>query len=516
MVSIVLKTVLSLILILIAAGIIGAVMKLWTPPKLSVANFTFRRRGENAAEAGKDFTQGLVIELKRLHFILFEEKDERGLIASTDQLGRGARVELPIPKEAGPALELEAYGLKLTSLIGAVQGWVDTPNEITGSVTQTDDGIDVFVEMRRPNDESAHWHVTSRTAGDGANELAARILLRLAAGKHPEFVGVSDDNFLVLLKALERYQVYRRLIRTAGAADEAKTSLSEAESLITPIVADARSPSVAYKLLAYIFREQGKKAQAAAALERYLSTIADRRFREDKPASAELAALQEAIKPKSTSTEPRPPIPMLRPGASIGVGNSAGTLGIFVADASGAISLLSTVSVLRGAVSDDVASPSFLDGRGPIVATVTYLDSSVAPEPLWGLARLKDGVKWTSQVANGPVIRAVLAVEDVSIGMSVSFVGRTSGLKRARVVDRSVSLKVNDGERTLDYANLWGIAPGSDDAETAVSAPGDSGAPVFTDDGRLLGLIFAGSIRRTLVAPVRPFLDAKRLVIATQ
>lgn len=43
------------------------------------------------------------------------------------------------------------------------------------------------------------------------------------------------------------------------------------------------------------------------------------------------------------------------------------------------------------------------------------------------------------------------------------------------------------------------------------SSPGDSGAPVVTEDGKLVGLLFAGANDQTFVMPIQPILAALKV-----
>lgn len=46
------------------------------------------------------------------------------------------------------------------------------------------------------------------------------------------------------------------------------------------------------------------------------------------------------------------------------------------------------------------------------------------------------------------------------------------------------------------------------------SSPGDSGAPVVTEDGKLVGLLFAGANDQTFVMPIQPILAALKVELA--
>jgi hypothetical protein len=43
---------------------------------------------------------------------------------------------------------------------------------------------------------------------------------------------------------------------------------------------------------------------------------------------------------------------------------------------------------------------------------------------------------------------------------------------------------------------------------TSISGAGDSGAPVVTEDGKLVGMVYAGSGTTSIVIPIGPILDA--------
>jgi S1-C subfamily serine protease len=99
-------------------------------------------------------------------------------------------------------------------------------------------------------------------------------------------------------------------------------------------------------------------------------------------------------------------------------------------------------------------------------------------------------------------IPGTAAVVRELVGTNIRAVGRTSGLQTGRIESVEVDgIKIHLGPgRVVIFSGLIETTP--------FSQPGDSGAPVLTEDGRLLGFVYAASPEVTLVMPILPVLDA--------
>lgn len=87
-------------------------------------------------------------------------------------------------------------------------------------------------------------------------------------------------------------------------------------------------------------------------------------------------------------------------------------------------------------------------------------------------------------------------------GMNVKKIGRTTGLTESQILDTKATMKVDYGP--------FGFAIFKDCviAKPAFAQGGDSGAPVFTDDGYLAGFVFAGSEYVTVIQTVESFIKS--------
>jgi len=511
LVSMGLKALVSAVLAAVAVAMVMAIVKIWSPSKLSVGQFIFRRDDAEVSEAGKAFTLSLVMRLKQIYRTLSDDDGGSMLLASTDQLGRGAPIELPIAKSDVEGVEVEAYGIKVSSLISMLQKSINTPNEITGTVTQTKESVDIFAEMKSPmlREESTYWQITEPTLDAASYALAVHVLLLLLEQKEQGFQGVSGPDFVTFTRALESYKRYRRALQSTTPGSDPKKFLATADELVGGLVQRATALPYAYKLAGYVLRERSKTSEARAAFEKYLDILKTRNLQDKKAAEA-----LEALQPKADATAATAVIPVvsgkltIKPGLSIGIGgnsHTAGTLGLVVQDGQGVKSLLTAASLLQGRIGDEIFQPSPVDGEGAPIATV----SSFEPHEALGIARLKAGVAWTSKVATLNEIKGVLAPSAITIGQDVSFVGRTSGLKRARVVGLAVSMRIyTGGDKPELFDDLIMLSPSS--------KAGDAGALVFTDDGLAIGIVFAGSDTNAIAAPLAGFMKKHELTIAPE
>lgn len=86
------------------------------------------------------------------------------------------------------------------------------------------------------------------------------------------------------------------------------------------------------------------------------------------------------------------------------------------------------------------------------------------------------------------------------LGMEVQKFGRTTGYTRGRILQVDVTARIDYDGR---MATFHGQAMAG-----AMSAPGDSGSAILDLNGRLVGLLFAGSETTTLINPIERVLQA--------
>lgn len=97
---------------------------------------------------------------------------------------------------------------------------------------------------------------------------------------------------------------------------------------------------------------------------------------------------------------------------------------------------------------------------------------------------------------------------DLSLGERLKISGRTSGIRSGVITGlyTTASIAVNVEGGVYLFSDLI--------LTSAMSSAGDSGAPVVTDDGRLVGMVFAGSNEATFVMPIRAILTALGVELA--
>ncbi|SFK32418.1 hypothetical protein [Geodermatophilus ruber] len=193
----------------------------------------------------------------------------------------------------------------------------------------------------------------------------------------------------------------------------------------------------------------------------------------------------------------------LHPGLSVGhPAVSAGTLGGFV-HRGGRLALLSNSHVLAASgaavLGDAVLQPGTADGGRGNTDRVASL-SAFEPFRAEGGANLVDAAVADldaevpvepGRLPGGPLIGAVLPVDDVDPDVQVEKVGRTTGHTLGRItaieVD-GVTVQYDDAVHVFDdQVEIEGLAG-------AFSAGGDSGSVVWRSGDRApLGLLFAGS-----------------------
>jgi hypothetical protein len=92
-----------------------------------------------------------------------------------------------------------------------------------------------------------------------------------------------------------------------------------------------------------------------------------------------------------------------------------------------------------------------------------------------------------------------------TLGTAVQKSGRTTGRTTGEILQIDVSVKVNYGGQSATFVDQLMAGP--------LSQAGDSGSAVLDMEGRVVGLLFAGSATHTLLNPIQAVLDALRAEI---
>src|SRR6185369_12510658 len=154
--------------------------------------------------------------------------------------------------------------------------------------------------------------------------------------------------------------------------------------------------------------------------------------------------------------------------------------------------------------------PGPLDGGrepGDAVARLSrvLLPNASSTAAIGALAEVLPGIDISQSISGIGPIRGI--AENLSGQEKVFIVGRTTGISDAFVSDIHHNGLVNDPHnRPILFNGLIGLRTAV--REQAPARGGDSGAPVLTADGRLAGMVIAGSAGQTLVIPIRSIFDA--------
>lgn len=143
-----------------------------------------------------------------------------------------------------------------------------------------------------------------------------------------------------------------------------------------------------------------------------------------------------------------------------------------------------------GELGDAIYQPSPHDDANP---TTDHVGSLAGYVPVEEDASVDVAARTTSvsDVAD-PILPTRVAEPESQL--SVWKRGRTTETTAGTVIGTGVSTRVKYGEDNTVTMRGCIIA-------TDMSEPGDSGSPVFTNEGELLGLVFAGSPTHTIISP---------------
>jgi hypothetical protein len=98
-------------------------------------------------------------------------------------------------------------------------------------------------------------------------------------------------------------------------------------------------------------------------------------------------------------------------------------------------------------------------------------------------------------------------VKEVELGMAIQKSGRTTGLTHDSVIQIDVTVQVNYDGRIATFSGQFAAGP--------MSQGGDSGSAVLTEDGYMVGLLFAGSDSITFMNPIQAVLSALNVQVVT-
>ncbi|MCR4406155.1 MAG: S1 family peptidase [Anaerolineae bacterium] len=98
-------------------------------------------------------------------------------------------------------------------------------------------------------------------------------------------------------------------------------------------------------------------------------------------------------------------------------------------------------------------------------------------------------------------------VKEAELGMAIQKSGRTTGLTHDRITQIDVTVQVNYDGQIATFTGQLAAGP--------MSRGGDSGSAVLTEDGYVVGLLFAGSDTTTFFNPIQTVLSALNVQVVT-
>lgn len=98
-------------------------------------------------------------------------------------------------------------------------------------------------------------------------------------------------------------------------------------------------------------------------------------------------------------------------------------------------------------------------------------------------------------------------VKEATLGMAVQKSGRTTGLTHDRITQIDVTVQVDYDGQLANFGGQLAAGP--------MSQGGDSGSAVLTEDGYVVGLLFAGSYNTTFMNPIQTVLSALNVQVVT-
>ncbi|WP_139285852.1 hypothetical protein [Tardiphaga sp. OK245] len=511
----------------------------WFDSTVHYGSFAATKDGLSVPATGDSFRRLIVQQQRRLYQLY---RTEPGAAKTGEFRAPGESIHIQsvsdlgdIPTSLLDELKIEAAGINVTSVLSTLQRWVRPPNEITGSIDQVGTAIYVTANWpdapkREGNGREARTFVPpQQTDVDGASfEIACRIFLARIGSADPVWKDIGDSDFCSFSKSLVAFKEYVSLRDRAVSDDDRKKAqdgpLARAQVEVQRLLASRTNLIFAYKLSGYIDIERSGIIPAAnAAKIKEMLDSAEGGFKEylkrliEIKAEARDADVQERItylaarrgqltQTAQTSANTKEflgaieKIPRSRigvaittphPGASIGPVDTAaaGTLCCFVKDRDGKHYLL-TAGYVVGNVGTMIVSPATID--------------EAPSRDVGKVAAIVEGIALIETSRTDLANTGITGVADMpKPGDTLKLIGRTS---------KSVSGTMIGIEKSSLFS--MGSASGAEQdviAVTRISSPGDGGAPVLDTQERLVGILMARSNEKSLVLPLKDFLDRNHL-----
>lgn len=515
----VVKALFTGILLVVVALCVIEIWRLWFDRTLVLATFGYTQDGRPSREAGQHFTQMVSQDLNRLRDIYTGRLRSGDLhIPSTDQIGRGQDVQVPVLQESVlTSVEIQAYGIQVSNLLKTLSRWIERPHAIAGNVSESSKGIDVYAELRNGSagvtveTGQGRWYISQMAdVHEASFALSCRIFRLLLASQSSYYAQVSDAEFCAFARAQQSYQLYRERVAEIAGEEEAKDALAEADRIVSELSNRSSQFPFVYKLAGHVSLARGDLEKADAAFTQYLDLL-DKHGETDRETANFLLELRGEQPPGEAEVVKtaedlglRSRIRPVQPGTSVSVigRETAGTICCVVRDATGMQYLVSADHTFQGSAGTAIIQPGGHDGGGDsdqiaMLARTIEIHPGQANRAAGAVSRLIQGVEVSPEIPGIGRIQGIAT--DIQPGDSVRVVGRTSGLAEGTVTGIKVVSRINTPEPVLFEGLI---------ETNKISGPGDSGAPVLTMDNELVGMVYAGSSEFTLVMPIEPILQA--------
>jgi hypothetical protein len=517
-----LYTVILLAIVLLCAS---ELYRLWFDRSPVLATFEFvDADGSLKTESGKSFTNRLVQQEHRLIGMLRRQSSDQSIVTEEATIQFQDLRIADLNTSELDEIKIEAQGFNLTDLLSKLRNWFRQPNEIRGRIDKAGDGFHVFAEWRSrtvsTGDDGRRFYNRLHEDQDRASfDLAARLIWQnIVDMREPgPLVGsltqnFSADEFAAFMRAWSDYQLL--VPRKDQLTDDDRITLRNAIEVTDDLLSRDKVYPPLYNLAANLTLLEkppekmttAERGRVRELLTAYLTQLAALGLGEDEAAKKNLAAF-EAARPAAVRVAEAEAAAAL-PGAPTGqrvalAGASIAPEGIPTAasacciarDPSGTRYLLTADYIFTRGPGEAVLSPAAIDG-GSTENRIGAFERRylLRPSPVGiALIRLDDNVEGANEI---PEIGAFAGVAEMpEPGAMVRLFGRSSTLRTGKVL----------ADRPAGMAGLV--------ATERISEPGDGGAPVLDEQGRLVGMAYAASAEASGVLPLAPILSELQLTL---
>ena len=496
------RVLLSGVLLLLAGVFVWQVCRMWFNQSLVLAPFDFLEAGTPSPTSGEQFSRMVRAELVQLADLYSAGVVANQAAVPASGASTVAPMELPALFDVSffESIELKAYGIEVGTMFKALRRHLESPSEITGSVTHQGTAYSVFAESRQSGlgAKGVHrWNIQyAKDLPEASRKFACNVFRLLAASdksKHPDamlYRAVDDEEFCLFNVALAAYDQYRQRKSLLSDADAAAL-LAQAEKPLTSLLnQDVVHFPYVHKLAALVFNEQKKYDLAEEEIRLHLAWL-----KREKRSEAAAQELLTQIKAKSLQKNPavsrhRP----LLPGTSVGSltdDKAAGMICCFARAKDGTRYALSAATALGTSADTRIVQPAVRDGgtQADAIGQRDKTTDTIALVKLDALMTLRKDVPDLGAIGG-----FAPKLADGAVVVAYGFDGKRH---EGKVISSGNTVPVNVGSKRVDVKNA---------TVTSIDTGEELGGPVLTPDGKLVGMIFASSGNTTVVLPVEQVL----------